>query len=227
MLAEKSGNSLEFPGGVDLEILITNEKEAPMVLPRCYPAQYMVAPGPPLAIELPINEPRNELVQSVPLRNISGGQVMVIIGNGHIARIPYKIDHRLITWVEYLVTFQNATGAQPAQTTVGVEVDLRNTLLEIGKRDWIMGIDQISNEKPQPVVAGTGVRHDVDVIRINRKTSRGRLTPSDDSGYLRRLSYPPTQGRLSPRIAFERLYAHIHERSRVTKQRPAGVFALR
>jgi hypothetical protein len=62
------------------------------------------------------------------------------------------------------MTLQHARARELPQESIMIEIDFRNPRLDVGKRDWIILVNQISQEKARPRVSRPEVRNQKDVI---------------------------------------------------------------
>ena len=63
---------------------------------------------------------------------------------------------------------------------VRIEINLRNSRLNIAECERIIGLDEISNQKSCPCIARSGIRDHEDIVVEDREISSGCLFSSDD-----------------------------------------------
>src|ERR1700722_15107473 len=148
----------------------------------------MIPPGSPLGVEIGFDKARNELFEWVILRDITRLDVVMIERDGHVARIAHNVDNARVLGLKAFVTFQDARPFKPSHRMVRIKVNLWQARFDVRKRDWIVRVDEITDQKSSPGVAGARIRNDENIIRKNGYVSSCHLTPDQDPSRLRECS---------------------------------------
>ena len=117
--------------------------------------------------------------------------------NRHIPRVAHEVDYPLVFWLKGLMTFEHARPLKLAQESVTIEIDFRDPGFDVGKPDRITLVDQISQKKACPGVAGSGVGNQKNVIGKNRQAAARNLPSGKHTPRLREGAKHPLCATLS------------------------------
>jgi hypothetical protein len=91
----------------------------------------------------------------------------VVIGNGDITGIADDVNHAVVARIETLMALDNPRPRQVAHFPVGMNVHIRKEPFQIGKRYWLVLMDQIPHKKACPGISRSGIRRKEDIVRIH------------------------------------------------------------
>ena len=101
----------------------------------------------------------------------------MILRNCDVARIAHQVDHFAKAHIERLVAFHDARTRQLFQEAFREDSGRGKQLVDVGKADVLIGINQIGQQKPHPGIAGLGIGDEEGVVGKNGEAVAGAIEP--------------------------------------------------